>query len=125
ICNQGVGGSNPFASSSNGSERRVSGRRRACSGVTGFSNTHPSDFFRRVVIFAGLVRDPWFPCSENVVAGLWLEGVLRFVCVVLPGTRQPHRPRVFAQVGEWLKPTDCKSVPPSEVRRFESFPVHQ
>jgi hypothetical protein len=29
------------------------------------------------------------------------------------------------QVGEWLKPTDCKSVPPCEVRRFESFPVHQ
>src|SRR5262249_20270835 len=27
--------------------------------------------------------------------------------------------------GEWLKPTDCKSVPPCEVRRFESFPVHQ
>jgi hypothetical protein len=34
-------------------------------------------------------------------------------------------PGGFAQVGEWLKPTDCKSVPPSEVRRFESFPVHQ
>jgi hypothetical protein len=34
-------------------------------------------------------------------------------------------PENFAQVGEWLKPTDCKSVPPSEVRRFESFPVHQ
>ena len=33
-------------------------------------------------------------------------------------------PEDFAQVGEWLKPTDCKSVPPSEVRRFESFPVH-
>src|SRR5581483_8547634 len=30
----------------------------------------------------------------------------------------------FGQVGEWLKPTDCKSVPPCEVRRFESFPVH-
>src|SRR5437588_6235045 len=28
------------------------------------------------------------------------------------------------QVGEWFKPTDCKSVPPCEVRRFESFPVH-
>src|ERR1700740_1661956 len=41
------------------------------------------------------------------------------------GARRPHRPKVFAQVGEWLKPTDCKSVPPSEVRRFESFPVHQ
>src|ERR1700690_368922 len=34
-------------------------------------------------------------------------------------------PGGLAQVGEWLKPTDCKSVPPSEVRRFESFPVHQ
>ena len=32
---------------------------------------------------------------------------------------------VFAQVGEWLKPADCKSAPPCEVRRFESFPVHQ
>jgi hypothetical protein len=27
-------------------------------------------------------------------------------------------------VGEWLKPADCKSAPPCEVRRFESFPVH-
>ena len=35
-----------------------------------------------------------------------------------------HHPGSCAQVGEWLKPTDCKSVPPSEVRRFESFPVH-
>src|SRR3954454_16441975 len=37
------------------------------------------------------------------------------------------RPRCddYGQVGEWLKPTDCKSVPPCEVRRFESFPVHQ
>ena len=34
-------------------------------------------------------------------------------------------PLIYAQVGEWLKPTDCKSVPPCEVRRFESFPVHQ
>ncbi len=33
--------------------------------------------------------------------------------------------RISAQVGEWLKPADCKSAPPSEVRRFESFPVHQ
>ena len=28
-------------------------------------------------------------------------------------------------MGEWLKPADCKSAPPCEVRRFESFPVHQ
>src|SRR5689334_10060991 len=31
----------------------------------------------------------------------------------------------IGQVGEWLKPTDCKSVRPCGVRRFESFPVHQ
>ena len=31
----------------------------------------------------------------------------------------------IAQVGEWLKPADCKSAPPCEVRRFESSPVHQ
>ena len=43
------------------------------------------------------------------------------VCCIEPG----RIAREFAQVGEWLKPTDCKSVPPSEVRRFESFPVHQ
>ena len=35
------------------------------------------------------------------------------------------RTGVSAQVGEWLKPADCKSAPPSEVRRFESSPVHQ
>src|SRR5882724_11578278 len=38
-----------------------------------------------------------------------------------------HAPMLLSsrgQVGEWLKPTDCKSVPHCEVRRFESFPVH-
>ena len=35
-----------------------------------------------------------------------------------------ERAVLFGQVGERLKPTDCKSVPPCEVRRFESFPVH-
>ena len=44
---------------------------------------------------------------------------------VQPENQNAGKPVVFAQVGEWLKPTDCKSVPPSEVRRFESFPVHQ
>ena len=45
---------------------------------------------------------------------------------VMPdGAPPPLCLKVSAQVGEWLKPTDCKSVPPSEVRRFESSPVHQ
>ena len=33
--------------------------------------------------------------------------------------------KCIGQVGERLKPTDCKSVRPCGVRRFESFPVHQ
>ena len=49
---------------------------------------------------------------------------MRAYVPVLPAVKD-RVPRDFAQVGEWLKPTDCKSVPPSEVRRFESFPVHQ
>jgi hypothetical protein len=40
-------------------------------------------------------------------------------------TVRRRRARVYAQVGEWLKPADCKSAPPCEVRRFESSPVHQ
>ena len=48
-------------------------------------------------------------------AQTWIDG----------GSALGHRVDFSAQVGEWLKPTDCKSVPPSEVRRFESFPVHQ
>ena len=52
-------------------------------------------------------------------------------CNLLRGCREETLPArsgsltVSAQVGEWLKPADCKSAPPSGVRRFESFPVHQ
>ena len=31
----------------------------------------------------------------------------------------------LAQVAEWLMAADCKSAAPSELRRFESSPVHQ
>jgi hypothetical protein len=52
--------------------------------------------------------------------------ILRAKAVSVLGLRfVAGKARKFAQVGEWLKPTDCKSVPPCEVRRFESFPVHQ
>ena len=89
------------------------------SGATGFSNALHSVLFRRAVIFAVFLREPWFPCVAKAKRGL--------CCVWFAGSACcfPARPRVYAQVGEWLKPTDCKSVPPSEVRRFESFPVHQ
>jgi hypothetical protein len=62
--------------------------------------------------FAGVWWATAKACEYAASVACWME-------------RQLHRPAGFAQVGEWLKPTDCKSVPPSEVRRFESFPVHQ
>src|SRR5436309_8094205 len=43
----------------------------------------------------------------------------------LPEEWRAEQSAFSAQVGEWLKPADCKSAPPSEVRRFESSPVHQ
>jgi hypothetical protein len=46
-------------------------------------------------------------------------------CVILiPSAPLALGGNTLGQVGERLKPTDCKSVPPCEVRRFESFPVH-
>ena len=52
------------------------------------------------------------------------EGRRNCAILVEVGSRKPLRHSQSGQVGEWLKPTDCKSVPPCEVRRFESFPVH-
>ena len=83
------------------------------------------------MIFAMVfVRDLGFPVLRVKLAVLRCSADLRSAIGGrkrgLPdGAKWPPRPKVFAQVGEWLKPTDCKSVPPSEVRRFESFPVHQ
>jgi hypothetical protein len=100
------------------------------SGATGFSNALHSELFRRAVIFAVvLVRDLGFPCfakvEYGVVCGFTVNAIRRPCRVVCWTERDGRIAREFlAQVGEWLKPTDCKSVPPSEVRRFESFPVH-
>jgi hypothetical protein len=65
ICNQGVGGSNPFASSS----KRKSGNEFPAGsgllggGAAGFSNALHSELFRRAVISRSKIRrrDSWFP----------------------------------------------------------------
>ena len=62
---------------------------------------------------------------EPLDAGICRGSAVRHPDALPDEVERLHRPIVSAQVGEWLKPTDCKSVPPSEVRRFESFPVHQ
>ena len=142
ICNQRVGGSNPFASSRNelGSEHKARNVRQVADSVVAaqqvFPKRTPFGTFPASSILRGSWARPWFPCIAKL--SLWklvLCCVLSAGCEVAPASfrrglrdealnRQP-RPKGFAQVGEWLKPTDCKSVPPSEVRRFESFPVHQ
>jgi hypothetical protein len=72
-------------------------------------------------IFARTLFFSWVIARHSIILRAQRKGrgwfrELRFVAA---------KARKFAQVGEWLKPTDCKSVPPCEVRRFESFPVHQ
>jgi hypothetical protein len=77
---------------------------------------------RRLAIGAGRVANPPQAASLHHINAVLKDAVYLFL-----------RPLVSAevcadhngQVGEWLKPTDCKSVTPCELRRFESFPVHQ
>ena len=117
ICNQRVRGSNPFASSRIGfAEGRRFARR---GGVESFSQRHS-------------IRKQFQVCVRAIE--ILCARFLFFCCPPQYGLPRRHGPRsnraldradFSAQVGEWLKPTDCKSVPPSEVRRFESFPVHQ
>ena len=115
ICNQRVGGSNPFASS----RKTVFRKQRLARMYTRVAHvlTHSIRHFSGVAgveHVSNRARIPAFRFPNQAV--MRDEGVF----AVDAGGFQ-----FFAQVGEWLKPTDCKSVPPSEVRRFESFPVHQ
>ena len=64
-------------------------------------------------------------CAPGFLFSFFRRSVVFSAYVAEGGIVAWPRADCFAQVGEWLKPTDCKSVPPSEVRRFESFPVHQ
>jgi hypothetical protein len=75
-----------------------------------------------------------FACERNIARTLFFYWVIARSSIILRACAKgwflglrfvAGKARKFAQVGEWLKPTDCKSVPPCEVRRFESFPVHQ
>src|ERR1700683_5524847 len=110
ICYQRDRGSNPFASS----RIEFCGRQRICA-ARRLREFFPTALHKEAVPSVCACEQK--SCAHRISilvclsqCRLWREGV---------------RPIISAQVGEWLKPTDCKSVPPSEVRRFESFPVHQ
>jgi hypothetical protein len=124
ICNQRVRGSNPFASSSIGSGTQSNCAVQSAQQI--FPRALHKEFFQ-VWCFARQVF------RAHGVFVFWGQPV----CHTTPAqSASPGKARrslmgkdrrlgVFAQVGEWLKPADCKSAPPCEVRRFESFPVHQ
>ena len=130
ICNQRVRGSNPFASSSIDSRRFGSGGRAFArrGGITGFQRHFIRDGFPSVVFACGTIfariSVRLFLC-QSAADRILRAPAPRPQIVAGEVNRQGRRPGIRAQVGEWLKPTDCKSVPPSEVRRFESSPVHQ
>ena len=109
ICNQRVRGSNPFASSRKYPETQGQG-----GGITDFPTALHKEIFPSEV----------FAC-ERISARIQF---FYFFAAASVNTRLRAKEElavgVSAQVGEWLKPADCKSAPPCEVRRFESSPVH-
>jgi hypothetical protein len=117
ICNQRVGGSNPFASSrstgkSGPGRQQVLGRRRT---FWGRRACPPRRSHRGA-------------CSDK--PDVVREGQYALKRLFLGGFGQGSggRRSVWlgdAQVAEWLMAADCKSAAPCELRRFESSPVHQ
>jgi hypothetical protein len=103
ICNQRVGGSNPFASSSNGPRRHARNPSTRTHSNTNFRRS--CDKARRYARWARSRK----PCmrSREVSADVVKNGAAE------------------GQVAEWLMAADCKSAAPCELRRFESSPVHQ
>jgi hypothetical protein len=70
--------------------------------------------FRRLCVRPGAGPPSSSRLSESRLVAFRRQGHNAFVAGLSSAGR----------VGEWLKPTDCKSVRPCGVRRFESFPVH-
>ena len=124
ICNQRVRGSNPFASSS--IWFRNAEQLRGAVGTTDFFPEHSIRNFSKCGVLRDRFSRAW---CLRVLGTARCHTTLR--AGASPGEARrslmgnDRRLGVFAQVGEWLKPADCKSAPPCEVRRFESFPVHQ
>ena len=104
ICNQRVGGSSPFASSS---LSRTQGSSKICKDAPATRSATPT---------------PLSPISPRL-PGLYGEALSGWGSYVRVEARARSWNR--AQVAERLMAADCKSARPSDVRRFESSPVHQ
>ena len=139
ICNQRVGGSNPFASSTQ-SEAGI--RKNETAGdfpAACFSGAGPvlrgESTSSAGSAKSGSIR--WLRRARKAGwEGVWWVGDLashpnrsprRPVRMGHPrrwGTRRRVELVVWAQVAERLMAADCKSAAPCELRRFESSPVH-
>ncbi len=117
ICNQRVGGSNPFASSSSSAHSRVNGRRVLVefSGA-GFIKSEKCSALRGD---GGVPR----PTADTNYLAQTNEARTRSerACLSLPAGAETS----YGQVAEWSKAADCKSADPCGLRRFEPSPVHR
>jgi hypothetical protein len=124
ICNQRVRGSNPFASSSIGSGTQSNCAVQSAQQI--FPRALHKEFFQMWCFARQVFSRAWClrvlgtaRCHTTSAQSASPGEARRSLMGMTAGSA------FFAQVGEWLKPADCKSAPPCEVRRFESFPVHQ
>jgi hypothetical protein len=116
ICNQRVGGSSPFASSSPNPGRGIC-RTRHMPNV--WAVRHCKD---APVLFVPGHPSPLSPPFRVLPAFMAKRRVIqRRACDGHRGAMGWNR----AQVAERLMAADCKSAAPCELRRFESSPVHQ
>ena len=117
ICNQRVGGSNPFASSSLSAHRRENGRRGLVEvsgeGLPNLKSTQPcagTGVCPRPTADSTYLAQTNGTRTRNEGARLSLPARAGASC---------------GQVAERSKAADCKSADPCGLRRFEPSPVHQ
>jgi len=129
ICNQRVGGSNPFASSSKPDCRANSGGNAASQHkvFVGINSSLPScESFASPLLAVSPARKACIASDGTVRAGCYGDsgtGPIPDAMWICGWMGEMDR-RSCAQVAERLMAADCKSAAPCELRRFESSPVH-
>ena len=118
ICNQRVGGSNPFASSSL-SERGASGRREQ----TAHSQGSGAGFISLSALKQARASSATRVHPQSRILRRKRNGLSGDARGASQSSLWPSEIRI-GQVAEWSKAADCKSAGPCGLRRFESSPVH-
>jgi hypothetical protein len=128
ICNQRVGGSNPFASSTQSEAGIWKTKRQKIYRRLNFLGAGPVLAVLPLQVQAAQRPDASGGCGVRESG--W--GAAEFAGLAELGTGAQAAEdaecagrTIWAQVAERLMAADCKSAAPCELRRFESSPVHQ